>query len=1034
MPIRPLPAPSSKPASPPAPAPPKSAEKPPLPSGKGTHVDGRGKSLHRRSAQLKREELWSAAGLIASVSSPSSDASSSNNGNAVINNNNDTNNHSSSSSSSSGLSSSESESDTSSSSSPSVSPYSTPRTAATAGEPGTAARAPPAQMTATEEYMRSARRIIDQILDLDPVRLDSKMAAFLNSDGVLEVFLSYITRMPNGPRSAPVTLDASWAWDQRIRRQRDRDYTATMQSYRVMDILCATNPVNGQLAERRLKDIVRILFDSLALNSDANLYHFAEVLHSFLRRNAPVLHVIQELLATPASWDGMQVGDSMEPPFLRLLRYLHVPPVSSLVITCLMHGKHGLADRTERYARLQEAQFIECLLRNITYPFPELVEATVDLFSPLVDDVLRLDGSGALFMSLATDKQVLQSVFDCLDSPLTYQREAVISIFHALIVRSVPKPLSSTATSTPATHSVAFTLSQALSTNLLPYLGAIAASLPTLQRSSLKLQALELITAIAAEGQMDELETALPAAFWRHVTDLVLVEFPTAPFLAPYFRLLRTALDHDQSTALVRGAIVKPRLVQRLISYYENGDASFPATTAARAVPPGMGRKRSMQLAKLNIAWGTIRGVGGLWGNAAASAPSSPVTRSAPVSPPDSPRALATPRPTPSRIAQSDLHAFTLLLLNLVRLHADMRPGGDYLVDVLHCMPEYNRFLSTLRSQTEALVKASRRPSLFSSSLRLPKWPAPQIAPDPVRVDFIERDATPPPSPSVGYAVARGAIPLPPPPPKSPSSFSALQFAAPPVTSVALTTAQELSIDLGSKYAVCLGFDPRLRPALPVNRAARAAAAGTTLASVNERSAAAAAATPADGAVLVAASPAAGGGSLAKRRRVRRRKSRAQLFAELTPDVVVRRREDGASESTKATRSPTAPPTPTHPAVVQMRLRARPDHPSAHEYGAHPLQSPALLPPSEDEEVDLDHNDGSDTDPLDDEASAITDELLAEFKMRLRPVAASEGDHDDAEVGKAAAAKQALMDSNRASREAGKRGDRMAAIDDDGGF
>ena len=64
------------------------------------------------------------------------------------------------------------------------------------------------------------------------------------------------------------------------------------------------------------------------------------------------------------------------------------------------------------------------------------MQATVELFTTLVDEVLRLEGSGVLFMSLATDKTLIQGLVKDLDAPHDFQRHAVISILHALVIRA----------------------------------------------------------------------------------------------------------------------------------------------------------------------------------------------------------------------------------------------------------------------------------------------------------------------------------------------------------------------------------------------------------------------------------------------------------------------------------------------------------------------------------------------------------------------------------------------------------------------
>ncbi|ORZ39663.1 hypothetical protein BCR44DRAFT_1252049 [Catenaria anguillulae PL171] len=803
----------------------------------GLQVDRRGKSLSRRKSNQKLDEMWNANSLINALPTINSTGNTPNGTKmlGVSTGSRDTSSGSgggsSSSGSSSGLSSAAT-SPTTSIASPAQSPTEPEYTPHT-----------------QSEFERSARMLIEKLIELGTMRLDAKMREFLDTPGVMPIFLSYMTRLPDG--QPPIHMASDKNIDPRLFRDRNRDLEPTIASYRVMDILCTTNPFNSSLVEANLELIVHSLFDMLAINSDANLYHFANVLDSFLRRANPVLPIVDYMLVNPHDYDSQnEHSGPLFPFFLRLLRFLHIPPISSLVVQCLTHAKQGLPKRTQRFDWLHELCFVEHLLCNLRSDYEPLVQATVELFTTIVDEVLRLDGSGMLFVKLA-EKEPLPDLIKRLDAPHDFQRHAVVSILHALVIRAVPKPLTSTAIPSSPTSSVAATLSQAMTAALTPHLADFARILPQIQPASIQLQCLELLQALFSDIAETEssaaiLEEALDAAHWRHLADTVLLYHPTAPFLAPYFRILRVALLTGSQTVLKR-ALVKPRVIQRLVRFYTHGDATMPVDPP---VVPGLGRKRSMQLIKLGLL----------------SADSPPPSPRLPPSIPE----LAEFIP---RTACSDLHSFALLILNLIRLAADVRGPGDYLWDLLNSLTDYQAFLPILREQTLLQVQTPSRPEDFPTP-RMPKWPAPQVTPDPVRVEFV--DAAPR-RPSWQHS---------PPPHGGTRSFSSMMGQGEAgVPTVTLTLEMDQGIDLGSKYAVCLGFDANLRPP---HVARRSSAAGSV--QVRGRDfgtpTSTSSSSGASGASPVSEEASAGTGAASKKRR-RKRKSRQELFLELRAQGIV---------------------------------------------------------------------------------------------------------------------------------------------------
>jgi hypothetical protein len=117
-----------------------------------------------------------------------------------------------------------------------------------------------------------------------------------------------------------------------------------------------------------------LLFETFAINSEGNFYHFSKVLDSLIDR-FPL--VVFDLL--------LNSDENVPPLILLLVRYLHRPPLANTLFKCLIFSNpDNPRDRMERYERLQEIEFFECLLNNLR-------SNGADLFSLEVNTAMMLN-------------------------------------------------------------------------------------------------------------------------------------------------------------------------------------------------------------------------------------------------------------------------------------------------------------------------------------------------------------------------------------------------------------------------------------------------------------------------------------------------------------------------------------------------------------------------------------------------------------------------------------------------------------------
>ncbi|KNE71537.1 hypothetical protein AMAG_20383 [Allomyces macrogynus ATCC 38327] len=460
---------------------------------------------------------------------------------------------------------------------------------------------------ARDEFVASARVLIEKILDLETIRMDARVVDFLSTDGVLPLFLGYLTRVP--PNERPRSMNAEWTitpeitrnrdvaarQDDSITRNRDVALDKTIRSYFVMEMLCATNPANAGFVEKHLDAIVAHLFDALALNSDANLYHFGRVIESLVKR------FTQRVMARIVYEHPADDAVAVVPLVMSMVPYVHHPAVASALLTCIMHqASDHPRERTQRFVHFQALELIECIVHNVHSAVPELVAATVQFMRVLVDEAVKCDNSSMLFMSLATDMHLLDSFFSLLTSTHSYHTDAVVSILHALVVKSIPKPPSTLPTFT-ATDSALFHVSKSLATALIPHLGLLARTLIS-PSSTTFMESLELVQHVVLLADASTLESAISPDVWRSVADTMLRTHRSGIYWAVYYRILHYVLATGSQT-LIRHAMVKPKLLLRLIAEYVSGDADAPVclpppTPTAGVGPTSRTRRRTQSMTK----------------------------------------------------------------------------------------------------------------------------------------------------------------------------------------------------------------------------------------------------------------------------------------------------------------------------------------------------------------------------------------------------------------------------------------------------
>jgi len=170
--------------------------------------------------------------------------------------------------------------------------------------------------------------LLRKLLDQDHPIVTTNMHDFLQSDGVPEAMLSYVTRTT--PLTELTTIDDTTAVPKEelpapkepYLDERDRENTeALKRAYNLMTLFIAKNFVFSQLVSKKLKTIVEELFKIFKPNARGSFYHFRKILQQLLAEHrAPVFEILKtntSLLTT-------------------MINYIHHPAVVESLIDLLL--------------------------------------------------------------------------------------------------------------------------------------------------------------------------------------------------------------------------------------------------------------------------------------------------------------------------------------------------------------------------------------------------------------------------------------------------------------------------------------------------------------------------------------------------------------------------------------------------------------------------------------------------------------------------------------------------------------------------
>ncbi|KAI9022753.1 hypothetical protein CLU79DRAFT_835119 [Phycomyces nitens] len=423
-----------------------------------------------------------------------------------------------------------------------------------------------ASVPSDTDFKSTSEALIKKLLQLSSPRLDIKIVSVLQLEGMMDLFMSHITRLnPNKPKINLETLTLLEKVDLAAHERDLEDLKATKRSYHAMELLCGNSANHFWVQDSRFQVIVSNLLDVFLSNSDGNLNHFGNIFQHFVRRH-------------PCSMlDFVIIKKQSSRFFDLLLPYITQGPVVDSILSLLF--VRDIDSETEKkrgkaHQKLQEMGFLEWLLDAIQVKdHPQFAEAAQELLLRVIEETSHVDNGGALLKSLQSEGGPV--IIDTLVKLIMGQKPSKERSMNINVLKLLVK--SGTLTTRASTlsqpvqgplYAISVRTQKLLAKHMSELCSVVVSdrnSLSTkmhpLTTSDLELLQVIHLTLMHAEDTTQLLEAMTPA-FWK-----ILVNSSSNIYHTFFFRLFYLVLNigHEPTLLLI---IRKQKLLTRLVDVY----------------------------------------------------------------------------------------------------------------------------------------------------------------------------------------------------------------------------------------------------------------------------------------------------------------------------------------------------------------------------------------------------------------------------------------------------------------------------------
>ncbi|CDH51778.1 hypothetical protein RO3G_10973 [Lichtheimia corymbifera JMRC:FSU:9682] len=424
-------------------------------------------------------------------------------------------------------------------------------------------------------YKATSEALVRKLLQLSSPRMDIKIVSVLLHEGVMDIFMSHISRLEEEQDSAS---SSSPSLSDRInyagyKRDTD-DFEATKRSYHAMELLCGTSANHYWVQDSCFQTIVTHLLDVLSPNSDGNLNHFGKIFQHMVRRH-------------PCDMMNYMILDGDASKFFDILMpYLAHGPITDSILSLLFVYDNNEESRTKRQSSLEMLSshgFLQWFLDAIQLAdHPDFSNAAKDLFLRIVEEASQMDGSAPLFNELMEDAgaDIVSFLVKFIkDQAPSRSRQHTINMLKSLATSGSP-PTRASSTAQPIQgplYSICHRVRELLTDHIPALCNIILEDYDSQPSHPLTLSHMAILdiiySTLSDASDKESTLDSVPDAFWKLYIDLFFEKTTSSIYHTMFYKIFYLLLSTNYEPILST-ILQEHDLITRMIQSYSKDKAS----------------------------------------------------------------------------------------------------------------------------------------------------------------------------------------------------------------------------------------------------------------------------------------------------------------------------------------------------------------------------------------------------------------------------------------------------------------------------
>ncbi|KAI3630477.1 hypothetical protein MIR68_011912 [Amoeboaphelidium protococcarum] len=295
------------------------------------------------------------------------------------------------------------------------------------------------EQVANQMYNIRMKELLKRLLDLPNPRITDQMMDLLQTQGVVECLMSFITRVDYTNSDSSINCNTFWDKDlfhspERLSRvcysskKSSNDMWVQKYSYNTVDLFYFPNTQNVKLLDVRFREIIASLFNVFDEQSDGNYHHFCKYIdYVILRDGNRLLDFVMNKFVSPRN-SAVEI-----PLIMRMLVGLGHSAVEQILIRLLFKSfgnvnedPQCLKRQVERFRVLSNFRFVESLWKIVLLDpgndtaLQSTIRYAADFISDLIESGREVEGAIMLFYDYCQDpSSVLDLTLSRIESLLS---------------------------------------------------------------------------------------------------------------------------------------------------------------------------------------------------------------------------------------------------------------------------------------------------------------------------------------------------------------------------------------------------------------------------------------------------------------------------------------------------------------------------------------------------------------------------------------------------------------------------------------